>query len=623
MLSVGAEDMIQLDDLSEDSILANLKLRYEKKVIYTFTGTILVALNPYEVQPIYGQEYISRYRGAKFSHNPPHIFAIAEAAYSNVVATRKNQGVIISGESGAGKSESTKYILQYLTAVTTQHNQESWVEQQILESNTILEAFGNSKTVRNNNSSRFGKFIQIVFSKTAQISGAQIVNYLLEKSRVVRQAPSERNYHCFYHMVIGATLEEKAKYQLLEPNAYYYLNQSGCLDIPGVSDPKSWQALKLAMTVLGMTPADIEGCFRILSAVLHVGNVKFVAKSGGEQSEVSNKECLDAVCAMLGCEPKKLAECLCYKKLTVRNETTLVNLKPEQAADNRDAVAKNVYDGLFQRLVEVINVALKKKEEGGDGSFVGVLDIFGFEVFQVNSFEQLCINFTNEKLQQFFNQFIFKLEQIEYEKEKIQWSKINFVDNQGVIDLIEGKLGILGTLDEETRFPKGSDDTWLSKMHDAFSKPPNAEHYIKPKMAKGVFGIRHYAGEVMYTAQGFLEKNRDAVQPEVFALVENSPNPFVAKLFTARVEALKNAPGGKAPTSSMNFKSSLNALVTTLTATTPHYVRCIKPNPNKVAFEWSLEMVTAQLRYSGLLDTVKIRKAGYPVRMPFADFVGK
>ncbi|KAJ3341766.1 cytochrome c oxidase subunit 1 [Gonapodya sp. JEL0774] len=620
-MSAGTDDMIQLDELTEESILNNLRVRYEKKIIYTLTGTILVALNPYEVQPIFSQEYIKRHRGSKLTDNPPHIFAVAEAAYANVLQNRKNQGVIISGESGAGKSESTKYILQYLTAVTTQANQESWVEQQILESNTILEAFGNAKTVRNNNSSRFGKFIQIQFGKTAQITGAQIVNYLLEKSRVTRQAPSERNYHCFYHMVIGASPEEKQKYQLLEPSAYFYLNQSGCVDIPGVNDTKHWQALKLAMTVLGMTPADIEGCFRVLSAVLHLGNVKFTPRSGGEQSEVSNKDTLDAVCGMIGCDAKKLAEVLCFKRLTIRNETTLVNLKPDQAADNRDAVAKNVYDGLFQRLVEVINAALKKKDEVGDQCFVGVLDIFGFEVFQINSFEQLCINFTNEKLQQFFNQFIFKLEQIEYEKEKIQWSKINFVDNQGVIDLIEAKLGILGTLDEETRFPKGSDETWLSKMNDAFAKPPNSDHYVKPKTAKGVFGIRHYAGEVMYTVQGFLEKNRDSVQPEVFALVENSQNQFVATLFAARVEALKNAPGGKAPTSSTNFKNSLNALVSTLTATTPHYVRCIKPNPNKVAFEWNLEMVTAQLRYSGLLDTVKIRKAGYPVRLPFADFV--
>ncbi|KAJ3090132.1 cytochrome c oxidase subunit 1 [Quaeritorhiza haematococci] len=542
----------------------------------------------------------------RINENPPHIFAIAEATIGSLKSQKQNQAVIISGESGAGKSESTKLILQYLTAVTSNASQESWVEQQILEANTVLESFGNGKTVRNNNSSRFGKFIQVLFNRNSQIIGASIVNYLLEKSRVAVQSPSERNYHVFYELVQGVNDEEKTKYNIADPDAYNYLNQSGCIDIPGVSDKKNFEKLKLALTVLNMAVGDMESLFKTLSAILWMGNVKFV-DNGNDSVKVENPEVVEKVSALVAVDNTRLSEALVNKKLTIRGEVTLVPLKYTQAHDNRDSIAKAIYDNLFQRIVEFINTSLTAKEKSTN--FIGVLDIFGFEAFETNSFEQFCINYTNEKLQQFFNQFIFKLEQEETKPS-----------------------GVLSLLDEETKFPKGTDDSWLQKMDQALGKHA---YYIKPRTAKGLFGIKHYAGEVMYTVAGFLDKNKDAIAEEIYDLFQKSSNKFVSKIFatkeadSAGSSASKGGPppkggkpggaGGKT-TAGTNFKNQLTALVTTLASTAPHYVRCIKPNPEKEAFSFNEDMVLAQLRYSGMLDTIRIRKAGYPMRVPFQTF---
>ncbi|KAJ3153343.1 cytochrome c oxidase subunit 1 [Geranomyces michiganensis] len=613
------EDMTTLSELSEAAIMENLQKRYALRLIYTYTGSILVAMNPFEKMDIYNMPVLKKYMGKRHNENPPHIFAIAEAAYSNVRHSKVNQSVIISGESGAGKSESTKVILQYLTTVTSKEDQESWVEQQILEANTVLESFGNAKTVRNNNSSRFGKFIQVNFNRNSQIIGASIINYLLEKSRIAMQAPDERNYHIFYELVAGVSDDERAKYELETAESYYFLSQSGCIDIPGVDDSKNFADLKLALTVLKMTPTDQDGLFYALSAILAVGNIEFRDADGGKDAvEVSNPGAVDKVAGLMKIDGNILKQALCYKKLVIRGETSLVPYKLQQAKDTRDSFAKAVYDNLFQRLVEFINKSLTPKEK--PQNFVGVLDIFGFEVFKHNSFEQFCINYTNEKLQSFFNQFIFKLEQEEYDKENIKWDKIEFSDNSMCLDLIEAKpAGILSLLDEETKFPKGTDESWLSKIDAAHAKQP---FYIKARTQKGVFGVKHYAGDVTYSVASFLDKNRDAIQEELYDVVRASKNPYIAKIFpTVEKDDAKGGPRGGKTTAGTSFKNSLVSLVTTLGATTPHYVRCIKPNQAKEAFLFDEDMVLSQLRYSGMLDTIRIRKAGYSMRLPFEGFV--
>ncbi|TPX61422.1 hypothetical protein SpCBS45565_g07261 [Spizellomyces sp. 'palustris'] len=612
------EDMTTLSELTEGAIMENLKKRYAARKIYTFTGSILVALNPFEKMDIYNLPTLKQYTHRRHNENPPHIFAIAETAYANVRNSKINQSVIISGESGAGKSESTKVILQYLTTVTSKESQESWVEQQILEANTVLESFGNAKTVRNNNSSRFGKFIQINFNRYSQIIGASIVNYLLEKSRIAKQAPDERNYHIFYELVAGVNDAERQSYMLEAADSYYYLNQSGCIDIPYVDDSKNFEGLKLALTVLKMSPVDQDALFRALSAILWIGNMQFKEEDNKESVKVRNMDVIEKVASLMGINGEHLKTALCFKKLVIRGETSMVPYKLNQANDTRDSFAKAVYDSLFQRMVEFINKSLTSKEK--PANFVGVLDIFGFEVFKLNSFEQFCINYTNEKLQQFFNQFIFKIEQEEYDKEDIKWDKIQFHDNAQCLELIEAKpAGILSLLDEETRFPKGTDDSWLSKLDQAHMKQP---HYIKAKTQKGVFGVRHYAGDVNYTVATFLDKNKDAIQEELYELVRGSSVPYIAKVFPKeeKDDSGKGPRGGK-PTAGTQFRNQLVSLVTTLAATTPHYVRCIKPNQEKEAFHFDDDMVLAQLRYSGMLDTIRIRKAGYPMRLPYDGFV--
>ena len=561
---------------------------------------------------------MKQYSQARIGELPPHIFAIAEAAYYNMRTLGENQSVIISGESGAGKTESTKLILQYLTAITS--NQD-WVEQQIMEANTILESFGNAKTVRNNNSSRFGKFLQVHFDKTNHIVGASLVNYLLEKSRVVSQAMDERNYHCFYQLCAGATAEERTKYKLLKADQFHYLSQSKCVSIPGTDDAKLFEQLKLAFTVMNCTPEEVDGIFRILSAILHLGNAKFQADETGDKSSVVNTDSIDAAASLLEVDAAGLSEALCYRSIVVRGEQSKIPLNVDQSKDNRDSIAKALYSRLFDWIVLYINNSTMPK--GDSSSFIGVLDIFGFELFKVNSFEQFCINFANEKLQQFFTNYIFKLEQAEYDREGIKWDKVDFTDNSECIEMIEGKTGILSLLDEESKFPKSTDQTLLDKLHEKTAKN---KLYVKPRQAVLQFGVIHYAGEVTYEVGGFLDKNKDEASELIFELLLKSKNDLARVMGEAPKEA-DNSSGKvtmkKKATVSTFFRNQLTALVTVLGSTSPHYVRCVKPNSNKSAFEFEDELVVSQLRYSGMLETIRIRKAGYAVRVTAEQFLAK
>ncbi|KAJ3065284.1 cytochrome c oxidase subunit 1, partial [Podochytrium sp. JEL0797] len=631
------EDMTALPDLSEPAILNNLKNRFQDGFIYTYTGSILVAVNPYKPLDIFGHATISKYESHERQHNPPHIFALSESAIRNLRSEKRNQSVIISGESGSGKSESTKYILSYLTAVTSHHSNVSWIHQQILEANTVLESFGNAKTSRNNNSSRFGKFIQVQLDKKLEIIGANITSYLLEKSRVARQSKSERNYHVFYEFAQGANEEEVNQYLIKPTESYYYLSQSGCTEIPGVDPRSKFEGLKFSLTVLNISADGIDSILRVLSAILWLGNVTFKAESGNESVRIDDKETIRSISTLLGVNEGNLNKVMCFKKLVVRSETTMVPLKPSQATDNRDSIAKNLYSNLFRVLLELINSTLQATADKEIQNYIGVLDIFGFEDFTVNSFEQLCINYTNEKLQNFFNQFIFKLEQEEYEKEGISWEKISYEDNQACIDLIEDKpKGILAQLDEEVKLPKGSEESFLMKLEKTHEKH---KHFTKPKLKNGIFGIKHYAGEVLYNVEGFLEKNKDALQEELYDLISSSTVPFISALITPKendssssnalnshIHINHNVPSPKMSqkstklTAGGTFRNQLNSLVMTLGMTTTHYVRCIKPNSQMQAFLFEDIKVLSQLRYSGMLETIKIRKSGFPVRISFEKF---
>lgn len=657
-MSVRAvEDLITLSELNEESILETLRQRYESKSIYTYTGTILVALNPFAVLDIYDQEVVARYRGKKFESCPPHIYALAELAFATL-STLPQQSIIISGESGAGKSETTKLVLQYLTAVTAHKSQESWVEQQIIEANTILESFGNAKTIRNNNSSRFGKFIQVYFDDNNQIYGASFNHYLLEKSRIARQSQGERNYHIFYELLKGATQQERQQFKLLTANQYYYLSQSTSVDIDGVNDAQNFSQLKLAMQVMNFDPNFQNIVYRVLGAILSIGNIVFIESADKEavQLHPSTQDAVDTITELLKISPEKFTQLLTVKRLVVRNETTLLPYKIASAVDNRDSIAKILYDVLFDKIVFNINFALSSKLSQAEQAaklatkrkFIGVLDIFGFEIFQNNSFEQLCINFTNEKLQQVFVQLIFKFEQREYEQEGIDWSMLTFSDNMPCIELIENRGGVLSMLDEELKVPKGSDETWVEKMHNTHAT--NA-YYFKPRMGKHLFGIKHYAGEVAYNSASFLEKNRDAVSEEILELFSESQLPLLAAMIKQKVTGsaaassdspaggANSSPGTKQPeskganasssaptraapppppsakkTAGSSFKQSLSALVEVLTSTSTQFVRCIKPNQEKAAMTFNPAEVLNQLRYTGMLDTIRIRSDGYPRR---------
>ncbi|KAJ3266899.1 cytochrome c oxidase subunit 1 [Chytriomyces hyalinus] len=647
----SVEDMTALPQLTELAILENLKARFLAGHIYTYTGSILVALNPYKSLDIFGHQTIAKYENKTRSQNVPHIFALSENAISSIRSEKKNQSVIISGESGSGKSESTKYILSYVTAVTSHTSSVSWIHQQILEANTVLESFGNAKTSRNNNSSRFGKFIQVQLDGKARIVGSNITSYLLEKSRVAKQAKSERNYHVFYELLKGSNEEEVKEYNLKEPEFFAYLSQSGCTEIPGVDPRTKFEGLKFSLTVLNISSEETDGILRALSAILWLGNVCFKSHMGNESVRIEERTPLTVISNLLGVNESQLEKVLCFKKLVVLSEVTLVPLKPSQANDNRDSIAKNIYANLFKVLLELINTTLQTSCESDlVQNCIGVLDIFGFEgEMSINSFEQFCINFTNEKLQNFFNQFIFKLEQEEYEREGINWEKITYEDNQACLDLIEAKpTGILAQLDEEVKLPKGSEDSWLLKLSKTHGKH---KHFFTQKTSKNVFGVKHYAGDVVYTVDGFLEKNKDALQDELFDLISSSSYPFIASIITTKDSelppgstpgtpklgnslvsvagstAFQSSPrlggGSKQPakvTAGGAFKNQLNQLVTTLSMTTTHYVRCIKPNTSMKAFEFDDTKVLAQLRYSGMMETIRIRKSGFPIRVPFEKF---
>ncbi|XP_063838449.1 myosin-VIIa [Ostrinia nubilalis] len=613
----GVEDMISLGDLHEAGILRNLLIRYNENLIYTYTGSILVAVNPYQILPIYTADQIKLYKERKIGELPPHIFAIGDNAYAHMRRYSQDQCIVISGESGAGKTESTKLILQYLAAISGKH---SWIEQQILEANPILEAFGNAKTVRNDNSSRFGKYIDIHFNSGGVIEGAKIEQYLLEKSRIVFQGSDERNYHVFYCVLAGLSKEEKKKLELGEPSEYKYLSGGGSFTCEGRDDAAEFQDIRSAMKVLLFTEAEIWEILKLLAAVLHCGNIKYEATvvDNLDATEIVEQANVRRVASLLGVPTQSLIGALTRKTLFAHGETVVSTLSREQSVDIRDAFVKGIYGRLFVTIVRKINAAIYKPKSTMRTA-IGVLDIFGFENFDHNSFEQFCINFANENLQQFFVRHIFKLEQEEYNHEGINWQHIEFVDNQDALDLIALKqLNIMALIDEESKFPKGTDQTMLAKLHKTHGLHRN---YLKPKSDINTsFGLNHFAGIVFYDTRGFLEKNRDTFSADLLQLIHISTNKFLQQIFQGDI-TMGSETRKRTPTLSTQFKKSLDLLMRTLGTCQPFFIRCIKPNEFKKPMMFDRGLCCRQLRYSGMMETIRIRRAGYPIRHSFKEFV--
>ncbi|XP_042284103.1 unconventional myosin-VIIb-like [Thunnus maccoyii] len=639
----GVDDMIKLGDMTEAGLLRNLLLRHKQGKIYTYTGSVLVAVNPYQDFPLYSGDQVKLYHGRKLGELPPHIFAIAESCHSNMTRNLRNQCCIISGESGAGKTESTKLILQYLAAVSGELSEQR-IEQQILESNPILEAFGNAKTIRNDNSSRFGKYLEIFFNKDGVIEGARVEQYLLEKSRVCHQAPEERNYHMFYCMLAGITAEEKKTLSLKDAKEYKFLTKGDCIKCEVRDDAKDYNRIRSAMKILTFSESHCQEIFKLLAAILHLGNICFEANTQNnlDTSDVSKSENFSIAASLLEVQKSSLANSLTHRSFMTNRELVTKHLSSEQAADCRDALVKAIYNKLFIWIVQKINhVTYKKLNKNPKSTFlsIGLLDIFGFENFQTNSFEQLCINFANEKLQQFFVGHIFKLEQEEYLKEDILWNNLKFNDNQNVLDLLAGKpCNLLALIDEESQFPKGTDSTLLSKMNQQHS---GNKTYIASKSEHETdFGIHHFAGVVHYDSTGFLEKNKDAVSSDLIKMVEMSTNKLLRQIFESEFSTngvkltnkkivitpksslrAQTEKRKQVPTLSGQFRQSLDSLMKTLSFSQPYFIRCFKPNNDKRSEVFDRELCMRQLKYSGMMDTIRIRNLGYPIRHTFEEFL--
>ncbi|XP_063044205.1 unconventional myosin-Va isoform X5 [Engraulis encrasicolus] len=637
---VGENDLTALSYLHEPAVLHNLKVRFiDSKLIYTYCGIVLVAINPYETLPIYGADIINAYSGQNMGDMDPHIFAVAEEAYKQMARDERNQSIIVSGESGAGKTVSAKYAMRYFATVSGSAS-EANVEEKVLASNPIMESIGNAKTTRNDNSSRFGKYIEIGFDKRFHIIGANMRTYLLEKSRVVFQADEERNYHIFYQLCASSHLPELKTLKLGKADEFHYTKQGGNPVIDGVNDAKEMTNTRQAFTLLGINESYQMGLFNILASILHLGNVEIKDRDADSCQVPPNNSHLTVFCELMGVTYQDMSHWLCHRKLKTANETYIKTTPKLQAINSRDALAKHIYAKLFNWIVDHVNQALHANVK--QHSFIGVLDIYGFETFEINSFEQFCINYANEKLQQQFNMHVFKLEQEEYMKEQIPWTLIDFYDNQPCINLIESKMGILDLLDEECKMPKGSDDSWAQKLYNTHLK--TCALFEKPRMSNRAFIIQHFADKVEYQCDGFLEKNKDTVNEEQINVLKASKFDLLVELFQdeekattptgptgKRMLSVKPDPRGRPNQSSkehkktvgLQFRNSLHLLMETLNATTPHYVRCIKPNDFKYPFTFDPKRAVQQLRACGVLETIRISAAGFPSRWTYQEFFSR
>uniref|UniRef100_F1KQ35 Myosin-IXb n=1 Tax=Ascaris suum TaxID=6253 RepID=F1KQ35_ASCSU len=725
-------DLCMLPELTEQTLLDNLRDRFNSGHIYTYIGPILVAVNPFNFFPIYNPKYARLYcQSRRLGALPPHIFAIADVTYHNMLRIKENQCVVISGESGSGKTESTNFLLHHLTSLSQKGSAGSSVEQTLLSAGPVLEAFGNAVTVQNNNSSRFGKFIKVNYRENGMVSGANVEIYLLEKSRIISQAADERNYHVFYYLLEGATEEERKRHFLLQPSDYYYLNQNKFYSAEGVNGKYEYERLKHAMDAVGFSVSSQQNMFSVISAVLLLGNIEYIKRPGyhsDEKAYVANEELVGIIAELLHIKAANLTQAMTMKRTVMKNDTVITRYNVNEATSTRDAMAKCLYNALFHWIVLRMNQALLKKEvfSGKKGYYIGILDIFGFEDVgaQWNSFEQLCINYANEHLQAYFNQHIFQFEQEEYFKEGISWTNIEYTDNTECVQLFQSKpYGILRLIDEESNINNGTDESMLEKLNH-FLK--NNEYYEIPQKRELAFIVAHYAGKVKYQITGFREKNKDLMRQDVLMVLKNSRSAFVRDLVgddpvavfrwnvvratframsafrqagsaikrcestshlsadTAKrvvlrrssdthlsaflrgdlspevvpdfcdtsffqtivtqarkqpmkpkqerqnalksLQAVKALTGkkritGKPSSVSKQFEHSLSRLMKTLAQATPYFIRCIKSNNEKIPNYFDDNIILRQLRYTGMLETVRIRRAGYSFRIECNAFV--
>ncbi|GLB41100.1 putative TRAFAC class myosin-kinesin ATPase superfamily, myosin family protein [Lyophyllum shimeji] len=690
------DDIADLTFLNEASVVHNLRLRYGSGAIYTYSGLFLVAINPYQNLPLYSDAIIQQYRNKRRDENPPHIFAVAERAWVNMGEERENQSILITGESGAGKTESTKKVIQYLAAIATDahlpttpsHSRSptlgsapsfvsvpssglprssslrrglsvsqsmtgsgshltskgrlGLLERQILQANPILEAFGNAQTQRNNNSSRFGKFIRITFAPDGSIAGANIDWYLLEKSRVVVRSEAERSFHVFYQLLTGGV---ELKNELLLGGGvedYEYLNKSR-REVDGVDDREEWNTLKAALDVVGLTPAEQFDLFRVVAAILHIGNIT-ITSTRADDAVMPDPSQAERVCHLLGIPVSEFTRAVLRPQVLAGREWVSQARTRQQALDELAALCKTLYEKSFGALVDRINRALDRPSS--KSTFIGVLDIAGFEIFETNAYEQLLINYTNEKLQQFFNHHMFVLEQEEYAREGIKWDYVNFgLDLQPTIDLIEASgsvIGILSLLDEECIMPKATDQTFTNKLNwiwaaeepEDETRHPGRDKYEPARFEQG-FIIQHYAAKVEYRTDGWLEKNKDPLNDHLTRVLASSSERYIASLF-AEYGDLPSGPGGAGNmftvgkkralkkgafrTVAQRHKEQLASLMQQLKGTQPHFVRCIVPNSNKKPGRVDVPLVLDQLRCNGVLEGIRIARLGYPNRLPFVEF---
>ncbi|XP_030241552.1 myosin heavy chain, muscle isoform X35 [Drosophila navojoa] len=632
-----AEDMSNLTYLNDASVLHNLRQRYYHKLIYTYSGLFCVAINPYKRYPVYTNRCAKMYRGKRRNEVPPHIFAISDGAYVDMLTNHVNQSMLITGESGAGKTENTKKVIAYFATVgastkkdESQKNKGS-LEDQVVQTNPVLEAFGNAKTVRNDNSSRFGKFIRIHFGPTGKLAGADIETYLLEKARVISQQSLERSYHIFYQIMSGAVPGVK-EMCFLSDNIYDYYNVSqGKVTVPSIDDSEEFQLADQAFDILGFTKQEKEDVYKITAAVMHMGGMKFKQRGREEQAEQDGEEEGGRVSKLFGCDTAELYKNLLKPRIKVGNEFVTQGRNVQQVTNSIGALCKGVFDRLFKWLVKKCNETLDTKQKRQH--FIGVLDIAGFEIFDYNGFEQLCINFTNEKLQQFFNHVMFVLEQEEYTKEGIHWDFIDFgMDLLACIELIEKPMGILSILEEESMFPKATDQTFSEKLtntHLGKSAPFQKPKPPKPGQQAAHFAIGHYAGVVAYNITGWLEKNKDPLNDTVVDQFKKSQNKLLIEIFAdhpgqsgggEQAKGGRGKKGGGFATVSSAYKEQLNSLMTTLRSTQPHFVRCIIPNEMKQPGMVDAHLVMHQLTCNGVLEGIRICRKGFPNRMVYPDF---
>ncbi|EFA77144.1 myosin IE [Heterostelium album PN500] len=624
----GVPDFVLLNQITENAFIENLITRHKSDQIYTYIGDVVISSNPFKKMNIYNESDIKSYNGRYKYEMPPHIYALANDAYRSMRQNQEKQCVIISGESGAGKTEASKKIMQFLAYVSNKATLEGdKITKMLLESNPLLEAFGNAKTLRNDNSSRFGKYMEMQFSPSGVPTGGKITNYLLEKSRVVGRASGERSFHIFYQMLKGLSQAKLTELGLTSAaQTYQYLKSSNCVDVATIDDVADFKAVVRAMETLGLKENEQSSIWRILGAILHIGNITFEElpeqKVGQVSVGIKDPKALAAAANCLKVEPTQLTRALTYRSINTgvgrRMSVIAVPLDNVQAIFSRDALAKALYERLFQWLVTRINHEINANEKG---LVIGILDIYGFEVFDRNSFEQLNINYCNEKLQQLFIELTLKSEQEEYIREGIEWKNIDYFNNKPICELIEKKpMGLISLLDESCLIAKSTDQTFLGQITNTFDKNQHFQSYQSTKdrsIGENCFRLKHYAGDVTYDVSGFLDKNKDTLFVDLINSMQLSADPLIRSIFPSpKPEDSKRRP----ETAGSQFRTAINALITTLLACSPHYVRCIKSNDNKQAGVIDEERVRHQVRYLGLLENVRVRRAGFANRQTYERF---